>query len=46
MDDNMTQVELYVFLSTLADNVEAKAETAKEAAAIIRQMADTLKPKS
>lgn len=34
--ENMTQNELIVFLETLAENIEAKATTAEEAAAIIR----------
>lgn len=41
--DNMTQSELIVFLETLAENIEVKANTAEEAAAIIRAKIKTLK---
>ena len=41
--DNMTQAELIVFLETLAENVEIKATTPQEAAAIIRAKIKTLK---
>lgn len=42
--DNMTQMELIVWLETLAENVELKAETGKEAAAIIRAKIEQLRP--
>ena len=35
--DEMTQAELILFLETLAENIEAKAETAAEAAEIIKR---------
>lgn len=41
--ENMTQSELIVFLETLAENIEVKANTAEEAAAIIRAKIETLK---
>ncbi len=41
--DNMTQAELIIFLETLAENVEFKAETGKEAAEIIRDKIKQLK---
>lgn len=41
--ENMTQNELIVFLETLAENIEAKATTAEEAAAIIRAKIQALK---
>ena len=41
--ENMTQNELIVFLETLAENIEAKATTAEEAAAIIRAKTQALK---
>lgn len=45
MDQNsMTQAELIVWLETLAENVELKASTGKDAAAIIRAKAEQLKP--
>ncbi len=43
--DNMTQAELILLLETLAENIEAKASTAKEAADIIRQKIDKLTDK-
>lgn len=42
-ENNMTQAELILYLETLAELIEAKAETAKEAADIIRDKADKLK---
>ena len=44
-DDNMTQAELYLILSLLADTIENKAENAKEAAEIVREKAKEVKPK-
>ena len=41
--DNMTQAELIIFLETLAENVEFKAETGKEAAEISREKIKQLK---
>ena len=41
--DEMTQAELILFLETLAENIEAKAETAAEAAEIIRKKIEALK---
>ncbi len=41
--DHMTQAELIIFLETLAENVEFKAETGKEAAEIIREKIKQLK---
>lgn len=41
--DNMTQAELIVWLETLAELVEAKAETGEDAAKIIREKAAALK---
>ncbi len=43
MDEEMTQIELAVFLETLAENIEAKATTVAEAVEIIRNKADFLK---
>ncbi len=43
--DNMTQAELILLLETLAENIEAKASTAKEAADIIRKKIDKLTDK-
>ncbi len=42
--DIMTQAELVIFLETLAENVEIKARTPKDAAEIIRAKAEALKP--
>ena len=42
--DSMTQVELVVWLETLADLIEAKAKTGKDAAQILREKAKALKP--
>lgn len=42
--DSMTQAELILFLETLAENIELKAETGKEAAGIVRAKAEALKP--
>lgn len=39
----MTQTELILFLETLAENIEAKAETVEEAAQIIRKKIKKLK---
>ena len=44
-NDNMTQAELILFLETLAENVELKAKTGEDAAVIIREKADALRPK-
>ncbi len=41
--ENMTQAELIVLLETLAENIEAKASTAKEAADILRRKIERLK---
>ena len=41
--DEMTQAELILLLETLAENIEAKATTAAEAAAIIRSKVESLK---
>jgi len=41
--DEMTQAELIVFLETIAQNVELKAKTGEEAAAVIREIIDKLK---
>lgn len=42
--NSMTQMELIVWLETLAENVELKAKTGKEAAEIIRAKIEQLKP--
>ena len=42
-EDTMTQQELALFLETLAENVELKAQTGKEAADIIREKASVLR---
>lgn len=42
-NDNMTQAELIVLLETLAENIELKAETGKDAAEIVRAKAEALK---
>ena len=42
-NDSMTQAELIVLLETLAENIELKAETGKDAAEIVRAKADALK---
>ena len=42
-NDNITQVELIVWLETLAENIEVKAKSGKDAAEIIREKADRLK---
>lgn len=39
----MTQVELALFLETLAENIELKATDPKSAAEIIRELADKLR---
>lgn len=39
----MTQAELIIFLETLAENVELKAESGQEAAKIIRDKIEQLK---
>ena len=39
----MTQVELALFLETLAENIELKATDGKSAAKIVRDMAEQLK---
>ena len=41
--DNMTQAELTVWLATLAELIEVKAKTGKEAADIIRDKIKALK---
>ena len=41
--DNMSTPELIVWLETLAENVELKAETGKEAAEIICEKISALK---
>lgn len=41
--DSMTQQELILLLETLAENVELKAQTGKEAAEIIREKITTLR---
>lgn len=41
--DEMTVAELILLLETLAENVELKAKTGKEAAEIIRIKAESLK---
>lgn len=40
--DNMTQAELIVWLETLAENIELKADTGREAAEIIRAKIESL----
>ena len=42
-NNNMTQMELIVFLETLAENIELKAKTPEEAAEIIREKIKALK---
>ena len=42
-EDTMTQQELALFLETLAENVELKAQTGKEAADIIREKVTALR---
>lgn len=42
--DNMTQAEFVAYLETLADLIEVKANTPREAAETIRDIADKLKP--
>ena len=42
-EDTMTQQELALFLETLAENVELKAQTGKEAADIIREKGTALR---
>ena len=42
-NDSMTQAELILLLETLAENIELKAETGKEAAEIVRAKAEALK---
>lgn len=44
-NDSMTQAELILLLETLAENIELKAETGKEAAEIVRAKAEALKNK-
>lgn len=41
--DSMTQMELIVWLETLADLIESKAATIQEAAEILREKAKKLK---
>lgn len=41
-DDIMSEAELRLFLSTLADLVEVKAETGEEAAKLIREKTDEI----
>ncbi len=43
MELGMTQAELIIFLETLAENVELKAESGQEAAKIIRDKIEQLK---
>lgn len=43
--DSMSVNELILLLDTLAENVELKAKTGEEAAAIIREKIQTLKAK-
>lgn len=40
--DNITQAELIVWLETLAENIELKADTGREAAEIIRAKIESL----
>lgn len=42
-ETTMTQAELVLYLETLAELIEAKAQTVEEATAIIRDKADKLK---
>ena len=42
--DNMTQTELFSYLSTLADLIEAKAMTVEEAVEIVKAKANEIKP--
>lgn len=42
-ENNMTQTELILYLETLAELIEAKAQNVEEATAIIRDKADKLK---
>lgn len=44
-DENMTQTELYLVLTLLADTIESKAVTTEDAVKIIREKADEVKPK-
>lgn len=44
--DEMTPTELIVWLETLAENIELKAKTGTDAAAIIRDKITTLKSKT
>ncbi len=41
--DNMTQQELILFLETLAENIELKAQTGKDAAEVIREKIKALR---
>ena len=43
MEHGMTQAELIIFLETLAENVELKADTGEDAAKIIREKIEQLK---
>lgn len=43
MEQGMTQAELIIFLETLAENVELKADTGEDAAKIIREKIEQLK---
>ena len=44
-NDEMTQMELFSYLSMLADLIEAKAMTVEEAVEIVREKAKEVKPK-
>ena len=44
--EEMTPTELIVWLETLAENIELKATTGKDAAEIIRDKIKTLKAKA
>ena len=46
MEDQMTQTEFYLYLLTLARNIRAEAKTAEDAARILEELAEHLKPKS
>lgn len=43
MENDMTQMELVLWLETLADLIESKAKSVDEAVAIIREKAKRLK---
>ena len=44
-DEQMTQTELYLILTLLADTIDSKAKSVDDAVKIIREKADEVKPK-